>query len=58
MGLQDASTNAVKEAGKALRGILAVYGEDQIAVVVKNKITEHQVNCNIFFTIEQWGMAP
>jgi flavin-binding protein dodecin len=50
---EDAAANAVKEAGRTVRGIRAVYVENQSAVVVKNKITEYRVNCKISFAIEK-----
>ncbi len=48
---EDAAANAVKTAGKTVKGIRAVYVKEQSAVVVKNKITEYRVNLKITFEV-------
>ncbi len=50
-GWEDAVKNAVKTAGKSLKGIRSVYVQDQSAVVLDNKITEYRVTCKISFEV-------
>jgi flavin-binding protein dodecin len=50
---EDAAANAVKEAGKTVRGIRSVNIQNQSAVVEKGRITEYRVNCKITFAIEK-----
>ncbi|MEO8066152.1 MAG: dodecin family protein [Flavobacteriales bacterium] len=49
---EDAAANAVKEAGKSVRGIRSLNIQNQSAVVEKGKIKEFRVNCKISFAIE------
>jgi dodecin len=48
---EDAAKNAVKTAGKSLKGIRSVYVQDQSAVVMDNNITEFRVTCKITFEV-------
>lgn len=50
---EDAAANAVKEAGKTVRGIRSVNVQNQSAVVEKGKIVEYRINCKITFSIEK-----
>ncbi len=50
---EDAAANAVKEAGKTVRGIRSVNVQNQSAVVEKGKIKEFRVNCKITFSVEK-----
>jgi len=50
-GWEDAVKNAVKTAGKSLKGIRSVYVQDHSAVVQENKITEYRVTCKISFEV-------
>jgi len=48
---EDALRNAVKTAGKTVKGIRSVYIQDQSAVVKDNNITEFRVTVKITFEI-------
>jgi dodecin len=48
---EDAAANAVKTAGKTVKGIRSVYIQDMSAVVTKNKITEFRVTAKISFEV-------
>ncbi len=48
---EDAAAIAVKSAAKTVKEIRSVYVKDQMAVVVKNKITEYRVNVKITFEV-------
>lgn len=48
---EDAAASAVKTAAKTVKEIRSVYVKDQMAVVVKNKITEYRVNVKITFEV-------
>jgi len=48
---EDAAATAVKSAAKTVKEIRSVYVKDQMAVVVKNKITEYRVNVKITFEV-------
>jgi dodecin len=48
---EDAVKNAVKTAGKTLKGIRSVWIQDQSAVVKDNNILEFRVNCKISFEV-------
>jgi dodecin len=48
---EDAVKNAVKTAGKTLKGIRSVWIQDQSAVVKDNSILEFRVNCKISFEV-------
>jgi flavin-binding protein dodecin len=48
---EDAANNAVKTAGKTLKGIRSVYVKDMSAVVKDGEITEYRVNCKITFEV-------
>jgi dodecin len=48
---EDAAKNAVKTAGKTLKGIRSVYIKDTSAVVKDGEITEFRVNCKITFEV-------
>lgn len=48
---EDAVKNAVDTAGRTLKGIRAVWIQDQSAVVHANKITEFRVTCRISFEV-------
>jgi hypothetical protein len=48
---EDATSLAVKTAGKTVKGIRSVYVQDQSAVVKNNKIAEFRVNLRITFEV-------
>jgi flavin-binding protein dodecin len=48
---EDAVKNAVKTAGKTLKGIRSVWIQDQSAVVKNNEILEFRVTCKISFEV-------
>lgn len=48
---EDATSNAVKTAGKTVKEIRSVYVQDMSAVVSANKITEYRVNVKITFEV-------
>lgn len=49
---EDATQNAVKEAGKSLKNIRAVNVTNQSCVIVKNKISKFRVNVRVTFEVE------
>jgi flavin-binding protein dodecin len=48
---EDATTTAVKTAGKTVKGIRSVYVQDMSAVVKNNKISEFRVTVKITFEV-------
>ena len=48
---EDALRNAIKIAGKTVKGIRSAYVQDQSAVVKDNNVTEFRVNVKISFEI-------
>ncbi|MDX2444886.1 MAG: dodecin family protein [Bacteroidales bacterium] len=48
---EDATKNAVKAAGKTVKGIRSVYVQDMSAVVGKNELIEFRVNVKITFEV-------
>ena len=52
-GWEDATRNAVKIAGKTLKGIRSVYIQDQSAVVKDNEVVEFRVNLKVTFEINK-----
>ena len=48
---EDATNNAVKTAGKTLKGIRSVYVKDMSAVVKDGEIKEYRVKCKITFEV-------
>jgi len=48
---EDAAANAVKAAGKTVKGIRSVYIQDQSAVVKDNKIVEYRVVAKVSFEV-------
>jgi dodecin len=48
---EDAVKNAVKTAGKTLKGVRSVWVQDQSAVVKDGDIVEFRVNCKISFEV-------
>ncbi len=48
---EDATKNAVKTAGKTLKGIRSVYIKDTSAVVKDGEITEFRVTCKVTFEV-------
>ena len=48
---EDAAANALKSAGKTLKGIKSVYVHHMSAVVKDNKISEYRVNAKITFDV-------
>jgi len=50
-GWEDAVKNAVKTAGKTLKGIRSVWIQDQSAVVKDDVVTEFRVTCKITFEV-------
>ena len=49
---EDATQNAVKEAGKSVKNIRSVYVQDQSAIVDGNDITEYRVSVKITFEVK------
>jgi flavin-binding protein dodecin len=54
-GWEDAARNAVKSAGKSVKGIRSVYIKEQSAVVHENNITEFRVTCKLTFEVFESG---
>ncbi|MFC2101296.1 dodecin family protein [Bacteroidota bacterium] len=50
---EDAVRNAVKSAGKTLKGIRSVNIQNQSAVVKDNKVIEFRVNAKITFEVNK-----
>lgn len=50
---EDAIRNAVKTAGKTLKGIRSVYVQDQSAIVKDNNVVEFRVNVKVSFEIHE-----
>ncbi len=48
---EDALRNAVKTAGKTVKGIRSVYVQDQSAVVKKNDVIEFRITAKVSFEI-------
>ena len=48
---EDAVKNAIKTAGKSLKGIRSVHVKDQSVVVKDNNIAEFRVNCKVSFEV-------
>jgi dodecin len=48
---EDALRNAVKTAGKTVKGIRSVYVKDQSAVVKDNNVVEFRINAKISFEV-------
>ncbi|MDD2381773.1 MAG: dodecin family protein [Mariniphaga sp.] len=48
---EDAVKDAVKSAGKTVKGIRSVYIQDQSAVVKDNNVTEFRVTCKVTFEV-------
>ena len=48
---EDALKNAVKTAGKTVKGIRSVYVQDQSAVVKENNVIEFRINAKVSFEI-------
>lgn len=48
---EDATSSAVKMAGKTVKGIRSVYVQDMSAIVKTNKIVEFRVNVKISFEV-------
>ncbi len=48
---EDATRNAVKAAGKTVKGIRSVYVQDQNAVVKDNDVVEFRITVKITFEI-------
>jgi flavin-binding protein dodecin len=48
---EDATRNAVKTAGKTVKGIRSVYVQDMSAVVGKNDLIEFRVTAKISFEV-------
>ena len=49
---EDATRNAVKEAGKTIKNIRSVYVREHSAVVVNDEVTEFRVNLKVTFEVE------
>lgn len=49
---EDATSSAVKMAGKTVKGIRSVYVQDMSAMVKANKIVEFRVNVKISFEVQ------
>jgi flavin-binding protein dodecin len=50
---EDATANAVKEAGKTIRNIKAVYLKECTAKVQNNRIVEYRSNVKISFVVNR-----
>ncbi len=48
---EDALKNAVKSAGKTVKGIRSVYVKEQSAVVKDNNVVEYRINAKISFEV-------
>ncbi|MNK25738.1 hypothetical protein D3C87_440650 [compost metagenome] len=49
---EDATQNAVTEAGKSLRGIKSVWVRNLKAEVTNGKVTKWRLNCKISFELD------
>ncbi|ARV11514.1 dodecin [Gilvibacter sp. SZ-19] len=49
---EDATKNAVKQAGKSVKNIRSVYVQEQSAIVDKDEVTEFRVNVKITFEVK------
>ena len=50
-GWEEATSEAIKVAGKTVKGIRSAYVKDMSAVVKGNKIEEYRVNVKITFEV-------
>lgn len=48
---EDATNNAVVEAGKTVKGIKSVYIQDMSATVENGKVAEYRINAKITFEV-------
>ncbi|MEE4261008.1 MAG: dodecin family protein [Bacteroidales bacterium] len=48
---EDATKNAVEEAGKSVKGIKSVYIQDMSATVENGKVSEYRINAKITFEV-------
>lgn len=49
---EDATRNAVKQAGKSVKNIKSVYVQEQSAMVNGDNVTEFRVNVKITFEVQ------
>ena len=49
---EDATKNAVKQAGKSIKNIRSVYVQEQSAIVDGDDVTEFRVNVKITFEVK------
>ncbi|MDC7996390.1 dodecin family protein [Gilvibacter sediminis] len=49
---EDATKNAVKQAGKSVKHIRSVYVQEQSAIVDGDEVTEFRVNVKITFEVK------
>ena len=49
---EDATKNAIKHAGKSLKGIKSAFVNSQSVVVDDNKISQYRVNVKITFEVK------
>lgn len=49
---EDATKNAVKQAGKSIKNIRSVYLQEQSAIVDGDDVTEFRVNVKITFEVK------
>ena len=49
---EDATKNAVKQAGKSIKNIRSVYVQGQSAIVDGDEVTEFRVNVKITFEVK------
>ena len=49
---EDATKNAVKQAGKSVKNIRSVYVQEQSAIVDADEVTEFRVNVKITFEVK------
>ena len=49
---EDATANAIKKAGKSIKGIRSAYVQSQSVVVKSNKVTGYRVNLKVSFEVQ------
>ncbi len=49
---EDATANAIKKAGKSIKGIRSAYVQSQSVVVKNNKVTGYRVNLKVSFEVQ------
>ena len=49
---EDATSNAIKKAGKSIKGIRSAYVQSQSVVVKNNKVSGYRVNLKVSFEVQ------